>query len=346
MPPKKTGVHIDARYLNHHMPPGHPERTDRIRRLLDHGPIFDPEGVVRMGAGRRATREELTRVHDPAHIEYVASTSGRGHVVIDPDTHTSELSYETALLAAGGVLDVADAVMAGDIANGAALVRPPGHHAEANRAMGFCLFNNVAVAAFHLLESHGLGRVLVLDWDVHHGNGTQWSFYDDDRVLFVSVHQYPCYPGTGAAHEVGEGKGEGFTVNVPLAPGCGDAEYTDAFETILRPIANQYKPEFVLVSAGFDAHRADPLAEMNVTEDGYARMTSVVLDIARDSASGRVVAVLEGGYHLDALAASVETMVDTMRSDGDPADPSRPPSHTGSELISSIREVHSKYWEL
>jgi acetoin utilization deacetylase AcuC-like enzyme len=320
-----------------------------MQRLLDHGPIFAQEGVLRMEGGRRATREELTRVHHPDHVEYIASTGGRGHVVIDPDTHTSELSYDTALLAAGGTLDVVDAVMGGKVSNGAALVRPPGHHAEANRAMGFCLFNNVAVAARHLLAAHGLERVLILDWDVHHGNGTQWSFYEDDRVMFMSLHQFPCYPGTGSVREVGEGAGEGYTVNVPLAPGCGDAEYAAAFETILLPIAGQFRPQFVLVSAGFDAHKADPLAGMNVTESGYAGMTSVVMDIARRSADGRVVAVLEGGYHLDALAASVETMVETMsceEEDGSEIDRARPTADARNELIASIRDHHSRHWDL
>lgn len=348
----KTAIHIDAAYLNHVMPNGHPERTDRLQRLLDHGPLFEIEGAIRTEAGRKAGREELLRVHQPGHIDRIAATSGKRQVMLDPDTHTSELSYETALLAAGGVLDSIDQVMRGTIDNGFALIRPPGHHAGKDRAMGFCLFNNVAVGARHLIDAHGLERVLVVDWDVHHGNGTQEVFYDDNRVLFMSLHQYPHYPGTGSVREVGVGEGEGYTVNVPMAFGSGDTECLAAFRSIFRPIAIQYQPQFVLISAGFDGHRDDPLSSMMVTERAYAEMASVVLDIARRSADGRCVVVLEGGYNLDALAASVEAVVRRMCGDGGDVDETGDSTEAGpvgdlkNDFISLVRDTHSKYWDI
>jgi acetoin utilization deacetylase AcuC-like enzyme len=307
-----TALLIDEAFLDHETPAGHPERADRIRRLLSHDALFARAGVVRMAAGRKATRDELLLVHTPAHVDRVAATGGKPHVAFDPDTHTSDLSYQTALLAAGGVLAVIDAVVRGEAVRAFALVRPPGHHAEDDRAMGFCLFNNVAVGARYLIERHGLERVLVVDWDVHHGNGTQQIFYDDDRVLYASLHQYPLYPGTGAERETGVGRGEGFTVNVPVAAGGGDEEYAAALRTVVLPAAERFRPQFVLVSAGFDAHRDDPLASLRVTEAGFAAMTSLLMDIAGRLCEGRLVAVLEGGYDLEALARSVEAVVGTM----------------------------------
>jgi len=348
MPVGKTGLLIDERFLNHVTPPGHPERADRMDRLLGHRRLFESAGIVRMKAGREASHEEMTRVHEPGYVEHIASTRGQRYIMLDSDTHASEKSYETALLAAGGVIEMVDAVLRGEVDNGMALVRPPGHHAEAGRAMGFCLFNNVAVGARYLTEAHGVERVLVVDWDVHHGNGTQRSFYEDRGVLFVSLHQYPYYPGTGSAHELGHGDGEGFTVNVPLPAGCGDAEYLDAFREVVAPIAMQYEPQFVLVSAGFDAHRDDPLGGMRVTEAGYAEMTSIVLDVARECSDGRCVAVLEGGYNLDALAASVEATATTMSAASASGEGTieAPSGGQPSDLISPIRRVHSEYWEL
>jgi len=350
MPGLGTGVLIDERYTDHIMPYGHPERVERIRRLLDHGALFELDGVTRRSAGRKATRDELLLVHSPGHIDRIAATSGREYAMLDPDTHASPLSYQTALLAAGGVLDLIDAVWRGEVANGIALVRPPGHHAERDRGMGFCLFNNIAIGARYLMEAHGARRILVVDWDVHHGNGTQWAFYDDSRVLFMSIHQYPFYPGTGAASDAGQGSGSGFTVNVPMRAGYGDAECLDAFELVFRPIAQRYAPEFVLVSAGFDAHHADPLGGLQVTEQGFADMASVVLDVARTSASGRCVLVLEGGYHLEALALSVESVVRRLCSAGsDKAEKSesRPYRRLSRiDFLSPILQVHSGFWGL
>jgi acetoin utilization deacetylase AcuC-like enzyme len=348
VPEHRTAVHIDERYLDHVVPPGNPERADRIRALLDSGPLFDTAGVVRMKAGRKATREELLLVHTPEHFERIADTAGRPLVMLDADTPTSERSFDTALLAAGGVLDVVDAVMRGDVERGLALVRPPGHHAESGRAMGFCLFNNVAVAARYLTEKHGLERVLVVDWDVHHGNGTQEIFYDDDRVLFASLHQFPLYPGTGAADEIGDGKGRGYTINVPVLPGGGDGEYLSAFRDVLLPVAEQFRPQFVLVSAGFDAHIDDPLGALKLTEDGYSRMTAHLVDLAGRHAGGRVVAVLEGGYDLEALVRSVEAVAGVMCGaecgrDNAPAEAGPANPH---DVVTPVKTILSGYWEI
>jgi acetoin utilization deacetylase AcuC-like enzyme len=215
-------------------------------------------------------------------------------------------SYRVARLAVGGALAAVDAVTRDQVRNAFTAVRPPGHHALRDRAMGFCLFNNIAIAARYVQEHHGLERVLIVDWDVHHGNGTQAIFYEDPTVLYFSTHQYPFYPGTGAANETGAGAGLGFTVNAPLPAGSGDEEITTAFRGKLIPAAEAFRPQFVLVSAGFDAHRDDPLALLRVTEAGYAALTGIVLDLADRFAGGRLVSLLEGGYNLQALARSVE----------------------------------------
>ena len=226
-----------------------------------------------------------------------------------PDAPASRGSYEVALLAAGGVQAAVDAVMRGTVSNAFCAIRPPGHHALKNKAMGFCLFNNIAIAARYIQKHYQLSRVLIVDWDVHHGNGTQAMFYDDPTVLYFSVHQSPFYPGTGGAEETGEGKGLGFTRNIPMAAGSGDDEYRRAFSQELRPLAASFKPDFVLVSAGFDAAKDDLLGGMKVTPAGYAELTRIVRDIADQSCRGRLVTVLEGGYNLESLAASAEAHV-------------------------------------
>jgi acetoin utilization deacetylase AcuC-like enzyme len=239
-----------------------------------------------------------------------------------------------------------DSVMEGRLDNGFTAVRPPGHHAEADRAMGFCLFNNVSVAARHLIERHGTERVLIVDWDVHHGNGTQNAFYDDDRVLFASLHQYPFYPGTGRVEEIGEGRGEGCTINVPFPGGFGDSDYMLAFERVIIPIARKFAPEFVLISAGFDSHWSDPLASMQVTEDAFSAMTKRLLAVAHETAKGRLVAVLEGGYNLDALAICVERTLVAMQS----FDPSSTPAPVGDHdsmaegLLSQVAGMFADKW--
>jgi acetoin utilization deacetylase AcuC-like enzyme len=243
------------------------------------------------------------------------------------------------------LLNLLDDVMVKRSDNGFAFVRPPGHHAERERAMGFCLFNNVAVGAEYLRRRHGLDRVLIVDWDVHHGNGTQHMFENDPGVLYVSTHQYPYYPGTGAMHEAGEGEGEGFTLNVPFPGGFGDAEYADAFRTVILPVAEEYQPEFVLVSAGFDPHYRDPLASMNVTEAGFAAMARGLVDLAGRVCGGRCVAILEGGYDLTAIRDSASAVLSELQGSAEaavaPAEPSR-----AEPLLAAVRKIQQRYWRI
>ena len=245
-----------------------------------------------------------------ASLNRHAPTEGR--VSLDPDTSVSPGSLHAAYLAAGGALAAVDAIMANQVEHVFCAVRPPGHHAEAGRAMGFCLFNNVAIAARYVQKKYGLTRVLIVDWDVHHGNGTQHSFEEDPSVLFFSTHQYPHYPGTGRGTERGKGAGEGFTINVPMEAGEGDDEYHASFLKALAPAAGAFKPEFVIISAGFDAHKADPLASMGLTEAGYADLTDIVAGIAKRYANGRILSSLEGGYNLTALAYSVDAHIKAL----------------------------------
>jgi acetoin utilization deacetylase AcuC-like enzyme len=338
----RTGIVVDARYQEHYTGRHHPERAARIGTLLSLAEEYQRPGLKRLDP-RPATPEEVTLAHDPAHLGRVAATADKSYFAFDADTPVSAQSYATALLATGGLLNLLEAVMTRDVDNGFALVRPPGHHAERNRAMGFCLFNSAAVGAQYLREKFGLKRVLVMDWDVHHGNGTQHSFYDDPGVLYVSTHQYPYYPGTGAAEEAGQGQGEGYTVNLPIPAGWGDAEYQELFEGVIDPICRQFDPEFVLVSAGFDAHVHDPLGGMRVTEEGFGSMARVLLRIARDHAQGRCAAVLEGGYDLEGLRKSVSCVLDEM---GGEMLTAALPRLEPRGLLPRVREVQRRHWEL
>ena len=303
----RTGFVYHPDYLEHDMGYGHPEAPQRLRAILAR---LEETGlmpsIVRIDP-KPATDDWITQVHTNAYVKTLHTRAPkRGHVSLDPDTSMSPGSLSAAYLAAGGVLTAVDAIMDKRVDNAFCAVRPPGHHAEADHAMGFCLINNVAVAARYFQKRHGLEKIAVVDWDVHHGNGTQHAFYEDPTVFFFSTHQYPWYPGTGGADERGSGKGEGYTLNVPLPAGKGDAEYLEVFNRILRPALKAYRPDAVIISAGFDAHRDDPLAGMNLTEQGYRALTKVVKEIAGEHAQGRVLSCLEGGYNLAALAASVE----------------------------------------
>jgi acetoin utilization deacetylase AcuC-like enzyme len=338
-----TGIVIDRRYLEHDTGMGHPERPERIQVLL---PVVTAAAATCTAiAARAASGDELALVHDGAYVEEVAATQYEPGFAFDADTPTCERSYETARLAAGGFLALLDAVMDGRVGNGFAFVRPPGHHAERHRAMGFCLFNNVAVGAEYLRRRHGLERVLIVDWDLHHGNGTQHMFESDPGVLYVSSHQYPYYPGTGALDEVGHGYGEGYTVNLAFPAGYGDAEYVDAFTRIVEPIARQYQPQFVLISAGFDAHARDPLGGMQLTEAGFKALARTLLGIARDHAGGRCAAILEGGYDLTAIRNSSSDVLAELRGEREALATPVAPSRAGG-LIERIRKVQSRYWKL
>ena len=310
-----TGIVRDNRYLDHVANTYHPESHQRLEVLYRMLQETEMKGKFIEVQPRMATREELELIHVPRYIQLVASTAGQACTMLDPDTYACSKSYETAKLAAGGTLVAVDRVLGGELDNAFAFVRPPGHHAESNRAMGFCLFNNVAIAAGYALKTHKLRKALIIDWDLHHGNGTQHSFYERADVLYFSTHQFPYYPGTGYVNEVGSGTGKGFTVNVPLSPGPGDAEYMQIFEDILEPIAMEYKPDIVFVSAGFDIYYQDPLGGMQVTPEGFANLAKIVLEFARETCKGKVVFVLEGGYHLDGLRDSVKDVLKTMRGD-------------------------------
>jgi acetoin utilization deacetylase AcuC-like enzyme len=292
-----------TRFQEHTTPPGHPERPERAE-VFDRIAASWRQRGGRVVEPRAATRDELLRVHDEVHVAAIERVNGRA-AMLDPDTFTSPESYEVALLAAGAAVQAAEhALDTGETA--LALVRPPGHHAERDKAMGFCLFNNVAVAAAAAV-ARGLARVAVVDIDVHHGNGTQWMFYDDPRVFYFSTHQYPFYPGTGAASEIGKGAGKGFTMNIPLAAGARDADYEIAYGEITGAL-DRYGPQLLLISAGYDAHADDPLASMRVSTAGYA---AIVRSLKASAARARcpLALVTEGGYDLDALAACVEATI-------------------------------------
>jgi acetoin utilization deacetylase AcuC-like enzyme len=301
-------VHSD-RFAEHTTPPGHPERPERAEVMEEIATRWRVRGVDAT-APQAATREQLVRVHDAAYVRLIESTMGRA-AALDADTFTSPESYDIALLAAGAAIGAAEHVMAGSNRAAFALVRPPGHHAERDRAMGFCLFNNIAVAAAHA-RTLGAERVAIVDYDVHHGNGTQHIFESDPSVLYVSTHQYPYYPGTGAATEIGVADGEGATVNLPLEAGAVDEDYRLVFEEVVVPVLRQFRPSLLLVSAGFDAHEQDPLAGMRLTTGAFAAMTLDLRNVADECCEGRMALVAEGGYDLDALGDSIDAVVHAL----------------------------------
>lgn len=306
----RSALILDERFAAHRGTVGHPEQPARIECLLPLAEDPGREDVLRL-TPREATREEVTAVHTAEQWQQVADSAGVPLTVFEEDTAAGPLSFEVARLAAGGVIELVAAIDRGDAANGLALVRPPGHHAERDRVMGFCLFNNVAVAAAHL-RRHGRQRVAIVDWDVHHGNGTQHIFERDPSVLFISLHQFPLYPGTGRREERGLDAGEGTTLNIPLPAGCGDAEYLAAFRDEVLPALREFRPEFLLVSAGFDADARDPLAGMLVTAPGFAAMTERMMKAARELCGDRLALVLEGGYDLGALQEGVRAAWTTL----------------------------------
>jgi acetoin utilization deacetylase AcuC-like enzyme len=338
----RTGIVIDTRYQEHYTGRQHPERAARIGTLLSLIKEYRRPEITRLEP-RPATPEEIALIHDPSYIGRVAATAEKNSFAFDADTPVSAQSYATALLATGGLLAVLEAIMNREVDNGFALVRPPGHHAERNRAMGFCLFNSAAIGAQYLRAKFALKRILVMDWDLHHGNGTQHSFYDDPGILYLSTHQYPYYPGTGAVDEVGRGQGEGYTVNLPIPAGWGDREYQELFQGVIDPICRQFDPEFVLISAGFDAHSRDPLGGLEVTEEGFSVMARVLLRIARDHAQGRCAAILEGGYDLQGLQQSVARVLDEMG--GEKLTAALPPLEPKG-LLPRVHEVQRHYWAL
>jgi acetoin utilization deacetylase AcuC-like enzyme len=308
-----TGVVRDNRYLLHRPPEGHPEshrRLEAIYAMLDEP---DMQGEYQLIRPRLATAEEIQWVHSAEYTQWVAATANKPLSRLNPDTYASADSWTAARLAAGGLLQAVAEVLDGNLINAFAVVRPPGHHAEHSRAMGYCILNNVALAAVFAQRAFGLKRILIADWDVHHGNGTQHAFERDPSVLFFSVHQYPLYPGTGLFTETGFGPGEGFTVNVPLPKGYGDGEFVAIFERLLRPLAFEFRPDLILVSAGFDCHAGDSQGGMRLTAQGFAALTRCLMMMAASLCDGRLVLVLEGGYHLGALSESVKAVLRELR---------------------------------
>jgi acetoin utilization deacetylase AcuC-like enzyme len=319
-----------ALYLAHpsshdHDTGAHPENAGRLRAIEAALEGRDWMGLERLEAPS-ASREQLERVHTPAHIDSIEAIAAQGGGPIDLDTVASAGSWEAALRASGGAARAVELLLGGDETVALCALRPPGHHAERDRAMGFCLFNNVAVAAAHALDAGGAERVLVLDWDVHHGNGTEAIFAESDRVLYASIHQWPLYPGTGAAEYAGEGAGEGYTLNLPVAPGAGPDEFLALVQHVVVPIGRDFAPDLIAISAGFDAHRADPLASCALDEAAYADMSASVRLLAEEL-EAPILVCLEGGYDPDALAASLVSTIEALTSDmvprAAPAEPAR-----------------------
>ncbi len=365
----------DDRYLEHEPGDGHPESPNRLRVIHD---LIDREfSDLPLIPPRLATENELALVHDPSYIQTVANTEGKIHSQLDPDTGLSARSYEIARLAVGGLLQAVDAMLftphsappalagplvnaggrppalAGPLVNAGgrlptpnsifAFVRPPGHHAEPSHGMGFCLFNNVAIAAAYAKEKFGLKRILIVDWDLHHGNGTQRAFYDDPTVLFFSSHQHPYYPGSGNFGETGSGKGEGFTVNAPFPTGFGDAEYLSVYDRILKPIALEYKPELVLVSAGFDPYVKDPLGGMELTGEGFGALAAIVRDIAETTCGNKSLLALEGGYNPEGLREGVRAVIKAFTAA--PRAIHAPAAPAAERIIQTIISHQKKYWK-
>lgn len=338
------GIVKDHLYLEHVPDDYHPENPKRLEAIYSMLDQFPREEIIYIRA-RDATKEEISYVHDPSYVDHISKTLGRT-LRLDPDTYVSPRSYEVAVRAVGGLLSLCDAIMEGKVASGFALIRPPGHHAEKRRAMGFCLFNNIAIAARYLKVKYGLGKIAIIDFDLHHGNGTQKEFYSEKDFLYFSTHQYPYYPGTGSMDEIGSGDGLGYTVNVPLPYGMGNEDYTYVFREILLPILYGYEPSAILVSAGFDAYYRDPLGGMNLTEEGYASMTALIKEAAIKVCGGKVLFALEGGYNIEGLASCVRTVIETMldRKSLITSYEGRP-KREAIEIVDKLKRRLSPYWK-
>ena len=340
-----TGIVRDVRFLDHNYGAGHIEGPERLESIY---------AAVRAGKGlplsviepRPATRDEIEYIHTPEYVSFIARTAGKRYLQLDSDTSVTAKSYETALLAAGGTMKAAEMVLSGELRNGFSLVRPPGHHAETYCARGFCLFNNIAVAAARLVRDFGLRRVLIVDWDLHHGNGTQHAFYERSDVLYFSTHQFPYYPGSGYWDEIGAGPGEGYTVNVPLLAGKSDGDYLYVYRNILGPVARAFRPEFILVSAGFDIMDGDPLGAMRLTIPGIAALTAEIESLAGELCDGRLLFVLEGGYDLMNLASGVRSVLDRISGVAPPPGLAPDISPDNLEEIRPARDVHGGRWPL
>jgi acetoin utilization deacetylase AcuC-like enzyme len=341
----KTGVVKDRCYLNHNPGIYHIESPKRLEAIYQYLEMSKVSKLYQEIPPHLAKEEEICLIHTRDYLRSLADTSGRS-VMLDPDTITSEKSYETACLAVGGVLSLMEAVFSNKIDNGFALIRPPGHHAEKNRAMGFCIFNNIAIGAAYVLKKGWVSRILIVDWDVHHGNGTQNAFYRSSEVLYFSTHQYPHYPMTGRLEETGKGEGKGYTVNVPLSAGCGDRDYLYIFNHLLKPIAYNFKPELILVSAGFDPYIDDPLSDMNLTIKGFAYLAQVLRDIAEKTSNHRLIFILEGGYALEGLAHSIEAVIKVLLGENFTPPKDFYKNYNPSNSIKRAVDFHKQFWHI
>jgi len=342
-----TGVVIDQRFVDHDTSPGHPESPERLAMLIDLVLRLQTDLNLTVMSPVPATTDEILLVHSPRYLEQVAATQYREQTFLTPDTIASPKTFQTALLSCGAVITAIKAIVAGTIENGAVFVRPPGHHAEQGRAMGYCIFNNVAVGAMYARKVMGLPKVLIVDFDVHHGNGTYHIFERDPSVLFFSTHQYPLFPGSGLFTETGSGSGEGYSINIPLSKGYGEAEFTAIFMKILKPVAREFKPDLILVSAGFDIHRSDPLGKMTVTAKGFGPITASIMDIAKENRAG-LVFVLEGGYHIRALKKSVGTMLRVLSGETEskyPVVAAAADKKKTNQVIHRCCHVHRAFWK-
>jgi len=342
----RVGIVRDPVYLEHKNSDYHPEtplRLSSIYAMLDK----DMGDAVTCIPPRPATHEEIGWVHFQSYINQIAASAGK-YARFDPDTGASPKTYEAALMAAGGAIEAVDAVMAEKVDIALALVRPPGHHAERNRAMGFCIFNNVAIAAEHAMRVHGLERILIVDWDLHHGNGTANHFWTSNKVMYQSTHQYPFYPGSGDFSEKGGDDGVGFTINVPMPAGCGDGEYLAVVEKVLVPVAYEFKPELLLMSAGFDIYEHDPLGGMKVTPDGFVLLNMALLEIAKKCCNGRTVVTLEGGYHIEGETLCLKRILEMMLEWPNAVRPPMPkPSRLSlaETLVEKAKWGQKQYWK-
>ncbi|HSR31639.1 MAG TPA: histone deacetylase [Anaerolineae bacterium] len=339
-----TGYVYDPIYLEHDLR-GHPENQQRLKTILRVLEEHKMRERLTFIPAVPITSERLERVHEPRYTEQVQRVAQRGGGHLDMDTYVRSASYDAALMAAGGLVEATRSVLDGEVDNAYALVRPPGHHALRGRGMGFCLFNNVAVAARYALAERGLDRVLIMDFDVHHGNGTQDEFESDPAVMYISTHQYPHYPGTGHWNEMGSGEGAGSIVNIPLSGGVGNEGFARIFQEIVEPMAWRFQPQLILASAGYDAHWDDPLAYMLLSVNGYAAIAQALKDLAEELCNGRLVFTLEGGYHLEALAYSILNTFAVLLGDDewqlvDPLGPSPHREQSADDIIARVKQRH------
>ncbi len=348
---RRTALYYDPIFLEHDTGYGHPERSDRLRAIISELQATGLYEQLELRSPREATIDEIALVHPSGYIEGVKRVSDSGGGYLDMDTVISLRTFDAALKAAGANLEAVESIMAGEIDNAFCLVRPPGHHALPAKGMGFCIFDNLAIAARYAMRNLEIDRILVVDWDAHHGNGIQDTFYDDDRLLYVSLHQYPHYPGSGGSSEIGSGKGEGFNVNFPFPAGTGEQVYFAAFERLIVPIARSFGPQLIMIACGLDGHYGDPLCSLRLNAVSFGRMASLLVDLAAELCEGRIMASIEGGYGLKGISNSMVNIMaalsglDILADDSVGApEPSR--QERGLSIIEETGSYHARFWPL